>query len=214
MSSPFYPPGGNATSRDGKYRVASRDGELQIEIEYYEDQEVFYRPSTRSHPDLVAMVGRAKGYEGGTFVINEWGQVIVGRVGLPPAFGGDYFELLEFNVKGVTVSAEPPSNLERGEPWPGPGVGRIYTLAAGGEDIYYEQSFDDGAFRKAYLSKVVGVEAARDLAQFLAEFKSTKGGPIYINERRQFFSPGTGKKDRKYLGPLGDHAWFGKVEPE
>lgn len=213
MPSEFISPGGTPVSTDAKYRIRhGADGAWQIEIVYFIDEEVFYRPATRTHPELVAMVHAAKSYDGGTFVINEWNQVVVRRENGSIACAGEYDQLLEFEVAGATISAEPSSELKAGDLWLGPSVGRAYVLNAGGEDVAYTQSFADGAFAKRQLSKAVGVTAARALAQRLSIVKGARGGVIYINERRHFFAPGPNSKEKIYLGPLGNDAWFPKPE--
>ena len=203
-------PGSNSVARDSKYRIVhGSDGKPEIQIEYYISEEVFYRPSTRAHPGLIAAVQAVKGYDYGSFIINEWSQILVGRVDGPPVYAGVYEALLEFEVTGAIVSADPPAGLNAGDPWPGPGVGRGYVLAAGAEDIYYLHTVE-GATRKVWLSRSVGEAAARQLSRRLGRTKGSQGGRIYINERRQFFDPGEGRKDRIYLGALGDDAWFPK----
>jgi hypothetical protein len=206
-------PGGTPVSTDTKYRIKhGSDGAWQIEIVYYIDDEVFYRPATRRHPELIDLVHAAKGRDGGSFVINEWSQVVVRREDTSLVCAGEYDQLLEFDVAGATVSAEPSGDLEPGDLWLGTSIGRAYVLNAGGEDVSYTQSFPDGAFAKRKLSKAVGASAARALAQRLAIVKGARGGVIYINERRHFFAPGPSAKEKIYLGALGGDAWFPKPE--
>jgi hypothetical protein len=213
MAPGFMSPGGTPVNTDAKYRIKhGADGAWQIEVVYYIDDEIFYRPATREHPELIDLVHAAKGYDGGTFVINEWSQVVVRREDGRVVCAGEYDQLLEFDVAGATVSAEPSRELEPGDLWLGPRIGRAYVLNAGGEDVSYTQTFSDGAFRKQRLSKEVGVTAAKALATRLAVVKGARGGVIYINERRHFFAPGPSPKETLYLGALGEDAWFPKPE--
>jgi hypothetical protein len=82
------------------------------------------------------MVNRVKtelrGTAGGAFYINEFHHVLVPSDDSGPCYyAGTYHELLEFDYEGQIVSPEPPLDLTRGKPWPGPHAGIAYVLIAG-----------------------------------------------------------------------------------
>jgi len=204
------PYSGNTTgnvSRDAKYSIRhGGDRDWQIEITYYIGPTEYVRPSTREHPRLVELVNRAKDWPGGTFYINEFQHVLIRRADNLYCVGS-YDGLLEFEVSGVVVSAEPPPGLKPGQEWIGPHAGRPYVLAANCRDIYYKL-MSGSHFREERLSLRVGSAAASKLASRLAEVKGPQGGRIYINERKHFFAPVDGSEDFLYLGSLGNDAWF------
>ncbi len=201
---------GNTTgnvSKEAKYSIRyGPDGAGQIEITYYIGPYEYVRPSTREHPKLVDIVNEAKNRFGGAFYINEFQHVLVRREDNFVYCVGRYDQLLEFDVSGVVVSAEPPAGIKPGHEWIGPHVGRPYVLTADCRDIYYR--IVTGYHRRAdHLSQHLGIAAASKLAGRLAQGKS-RGGRIYINERKHFFAPVQGDEEFLYLGPLGDDAWF------
>lgn len=194
-------------SKDAKYSIRrGKDGVLQIEIIFFVGRKEFFQPSTREHPALIEMVNKAKESQGGTFYINEFSHVLVPGQDGKLCCVGRYAELLEFNVSGVVVSAQPPQWLKQGEEWLGPHVGRPYVLSADCRDIYYKSS-DGEHHRQIHLAQVVGEASAAELAGRLSKTKGPDGGRIYINERKQFFAP-VQESGFLYLGPLGDDPWF------
>lgn len=198
-------------SKDAKYHVTATG---EIRLEYQQNRRVRWLLTTGAHPALVDMVNEVKrgtvGYEGGAFYINEFGAVLVpDGAGGRCYWAGDYKEVLEFRDGDLFVSPRAPSDLDVGEPWPGPRVGIKYTLNAGGSDLRYE--LVDGRRRETvYLSDDVGPSAASRTASVIRAVKGGSGGPFYINECRELFAPvgGDGEYRYLYVGPLGDLPWF------
>src|SRR5579884_121027 len=98
--------------------------------------------AVRELADAVSRVQlRFNGGEGGSFTINEWGQVIV------PSGAGDRRRYLAGVLRGSwsliapddvneRVSLEDDDGLDCGDPWPRPYVGVPYHLSNGGR-IYF-----------------------------------------------------------------------------
>jgi hypothetical protein len=207
---PYRGPRPAVHGQQGRYRVNLDE---QISAVYPIDRREIAILTSEEHPDLVNMVNAVKedvnGTPGGPFLINEYSQVLVPSAEAEWYCAGIYTEILTFDLDGEVISPEAPPSLEPGDPWPGPRVGMSYTLAAGGEDIYLRYEPSPKRIRQDYLSDHCG-DAAKFLAERLAEVKGRDGGRIYINEAREFFAP---KGDVPtppylYLGPLDDERWF------
>jgi hypothetical protein len=193
-------------NRDAKYSIRhGSDGGWQIEIIYYIGSDEYKKASTREHPRLTKLVNDAKDAQGGTFYINEFRHVLVRLQDGIFICAGRYDGLLEFEIDGAVISAEPPLSLKTGDDWIGHHVGRPYILAAGGIDIYYRSTTGDH-HRKVFLSRFVGADAAANLAGRLAGEMGNQGGRFYINERKHLFCRAS--DGFKYLGALGDAPWF------
>lgn len=209
---PGYAP--SNVAKDAKYTVKrGAGGGWVVHLTYRLDSQTRELLTTDAHPALVEMVNRVKmeihGVEGGAFYINEHCHVIV-----PDAQGalyaGEYTKELRFDFNGSTIGPRPPKGVGPGDEWKGPHVGIRYTLAAGNDDIYYEQRLSASRIQRVTLSSVVGVRAARALANRLAQHKGQNGGRIYVNEQCEFFAPinTTYGLPFAYLGHLEDDAWF------
>lgn len=198
-------------SKDAKYSVRSREGEWHVSLVYRLNNREQELLTTADHPELVEMVNdvkvEANGVAGGTFYINEFGDVVV-----PAAdghyWGGHYERVLEFSFDGGVISPQAPRGLQPGDPWPGPHVGIRYVLTADRKDIRYELKPTRTRTIKVHLSDEVGPDAAARLARRLLDAKG-EAGRIYINEAAEFFSPpGQLGDPLVYLGPLGEDFWF------
>ena len=171
------------------------------------------------HSELVSLVNEAKkrggaSEYGGSFLINEYRHVLVPtKSDSVVLFAGVYTRDLEFEFGDSLISPVARSVIRPGDVWPGPHVGVKYTLSAGASDIRYELTTDNGTKVRVLLSKF---HARHELAELLGMFRSVKpkGGPIYINEAREFFAPVEGQQGYKrlYIGHLGTKPWF--PEPE
>jgi hypothetical protein len=193
-------------SKDAKYSIRrGRDGVWQIEIIYYIGPKEYYQCATREHPALIALVNDAKESAGGGFYINEFGHVLIRKTDGEIYCVGRYHELLEFDISGTVISAQPPTWLKPGDEWMGHHVGRRYAITANGQDLFYRVS-DDNHHRLMHLSEMVGSGPASKLARRLVSVKGTAGGRVYINERKQFFA--RDGSDFIYLGSLDDDGWY------
>lgn len=200
-------------SRDAKYRV-SADGEIRLE--YYISHRMRELLATADHSSLADMVNAVKlamdGVPGGTFYINEWGDVLVkGRDGRDCFWAGHYDDRLEFTTEdGTLVSPSAPAGLRPGDAWPGPHVGICYVLKAGAQDIKYERQVSDRRTQIVLLSDEVGQSAARETAARIAAVKGTAGGRFYINEAGEMFGPVSSNDYANfvYIGHLEDSRWF------
>ncbi len=229
MSNTLIPFGGNTTTavvRQGKYRVVHHRGGFAIEvvIETPDDRRAY--PTSREHPELVAMVNRIKqagdGQGGGQFYINEYCQVIV-PAGNPVTYyyAGEYHQQIILALDGEEFSGRPHDEggnlLAPGNTWSGrprPGIG--YKLKAGGGDIEYTVAIGPGRERIIKLSKIVGQGPARKTARKIAQIKGNLGGRFYVNEYRSIFGPKGDEDGYQYIfiGVLTDQdAWFPKWNP-
>jgi serine/threonine protein kinase len=137
-------------------------------------------------PGLVEAVnvGKRAGHQsdGGSFVINEHGHVLV------PTGGGVFcvgtLDGSPVFRQGDLVLTPEPDGLQPGDVWTGLLAGLRYRLKAGGDDIEYERL--DG--RLVRLSDVLGAAAARSMASEFARIK-VGGGRLYVNEAGAVTSP-------------------------
>lgn len=137
-------------------------------------------------PELVEAVNRAKRAggqsDGGSFVINEYGHVLVptGR----GAFCVGALDGVPTFRQGEHVLTPEPDGLQPGDMWTGLLAGVRYRLKAGGNDIEYERA--DG--RLVRLSEAIGTSTASSTASSFARIKSG-GGRLYVNEAGVVTSP-------------------------
>jgi len=180
-------------------------------------------PATRSHERLVEMVNAIKtaanASKGGSFYINEYRQVIV-PAGTPLGhyYAGEYHEpislVMESSSQEFSGSHTDPGGgvLRPGDSWgirPRPGI--AYTLAAGGQDIYYERQIGVDAVQRVKLSSAVGVNEASRTASRIAKVKGMEGGRFYVNDFRVIFGPRSGGTDYLFMGLLLESdPWFPK----
>ncbi|MGN9804042.1 hypothetical protein [Micromonospora sp. L32] len=215
MSYPYPGQSPSNPNKDAKYSVVSSpNGGWEVRLIYRVSAREEALLTTDRHEKLVGMVNGVKleqnGKPGGAFYINEFHDVLVPHPGGGCIHAGTYHELLKFDFDGHEISPVPPPDLVPGDRWPGPHVGILYILAAGGTDIRYNIMTRQRR-RKEILSDSVGLDAARTLAGRLARVKGHRGGRIYINEAAEFFTPMDGGESGLsyiYLGSLGDDAWF------
>jgi hypothetical protein len=202
--------------RDAKYRlVTGPSGGMVVELLFTVAEGERELLTTEHHDELVEKVNRVKievsGQPGGTFYINEYFDVLVpSQSGSGCFYAGNYERLLQFDFEGAVLGPHPPPDLRPGDPWPGPHVGIRYTLAAGGNDVYYKKMVTPTREKQFRLSEVHGERRAAELANRLASVKGFSGGAIYINEVGEFFAPIStgGGLSYVYLGPLDDSCWF------
>jgi hypothetical protein len=215
--------GGNCpknVSRDAKYSVRTRRGEVVVGLLYRSTDDETWHASTEEHPDLIEMVNEVKTSMGeaanGPFYINEYGQVIVPAG--PEAqyyLAGEYEACIRFEFEGNILSGEGVDldgrPLKPGDTWTGPHPGIPYVLAAGADDIYYTSVPRLDVTKKVKLSKAIGPGEARDVAARLRVVKGISGGRFYVNEWREIFAPISTRDALTYIyvGHLElDEPWF------
>ncbi len=206
-----------------KYKIRSHQGNYVVAITYEVNRSERWYPSTDKHPSLVKMVNDVKseyaGNPGGNFYINEFHQVIV-----PVANGngnyylaGEYPQPLRFEFEDKIISGEAFDLEQRllspGSDWVGPHAGIPYTLAAGGNDIYFKYSPRPNVENRCYLSEAVGKENAKAIASPIKAIKGHMGGVFYVNEFKSIFMPvqEDGVYRYAFAGQLDMGLWFPKV---
>jgi hypothetical protein len=205
-----------------KYQIRSRDGGFVVAIIYEAAEGERWYPSTDRHPLLVKMVNEVKTTHGtgaaGSFYINEFHQVIVPVAGKSSEYylAGEYHNPLRFEFEGRVISGEPidlaGSPLPIGSVWVGPHAGIPYTLAAGGNDIYYTYSPRPQVEKTVRLNQIIGQEMAAVVARPIKEIKGSSGGRFYVNEFASIFAPvqDAGSFRYIYAGQLNLGLWFEK----
>jgi hypothetical protein len=213
-------------SKDAKYSVRRRDGELVVGLLYRTDHGEEWHAATGEHPDLIEMVNAVKTTKGdspnGPFYVNEYGQVIV-PVGPQAEYylAGEFDGLIRFEFEGHVLTGEGKAldgtDLNPGDIWTGPHPGIPYVLAADGRDVYYESHPRAHVTRKVRLSSEVGVAEAAAFAKRIQQVKGWGGGRFYVNEWCEIFAPvnHSGGLSYRYVGSLGllDEPWFAKPTP-
>jgi mRNA-degrading endonuclease RelE of RelBE toxin-antitoxin system len=210
---PMKPYNGNTShgiAKDTRY-TAKLDGSVQLV--YYVGRNERALLTTDAHSELVEMVNEAKraggGTAGGGFFINEYRHVLVPTQSGKTLYAGRYTRDLEFEFDGTLISPVAPPDIGPGDVWPGPHVGMKYTLAAGANDIRYDELTPRGTIKTVCLSDYCQNGEADELLRRLRRIKPS-GGALYINEARELFAPvdrGDGY-ERRYIGHLGRHPWF------
>lgn len=206
-------------AKDAKYTVRLKEGKPVVALTYATSDDERWYMTTTDHPELVTMVNAVKvatsGKPNGSFYINEFNQVIVPSVGTPDYFlGGKYAQRLKFNFEGKVISGEPVNlegtPLDPGTKWVGPRAGIPYTLAAGGNDIYFNSEPRPNVKKKVKLSKQIGPEAAANVAKLITDIKGFSGGRFYVNEFLSIFTPlqEGGELQYIYVGQLDLSNWF------
>ncbi len=200
-------------ARDAKYSVVGSPAQVRLIYRLGNREEALL--VTRSHPRLIEIIAEARGgAPHGVFYINEYSHVIVPMEG-GYVYAGRYDTPLQFDYKNIVISPKQDSSLKPGALWVGPHVGIPYVLSVarrGSHDIYYWREWiDDGVRhrRRVYLSEFN--PSGPTLSGGLARVKGSEGGRIYLNEARTFFAPvdeGSQTWTYRFLGVLGDHAWF------
>jgi hypothetical protein len=162
------------------------------------------------HEDLIAIARSGAGKEsGGSFHIDPDGCVVVG-VGDAEICVGTYVDR-ELIFEGFQMKVRTnPDNLEPGDRWTGPSVGRRYKLSS--KDVGYES-----LFRRSYALSDVDKVSTLALARRLGKNHPNssvdprfRGGRIYVNEHRRVFAPLSENSDVTadvYLGELRG-LWF------
>lgn len=199
-------------NKDAKYSV-SVSGDIRLI--YYVSNRVRELLATNDHAALAEMVNAVKtavnGVPGGSFYINEWGDVLVPGLDGQCYWAGHFDGTLEFRTEdGDIVTPAAPDDLAPGSPWVGPHVGIRYVLTAGGQDVKYERKISDRRTEVVFLSDEVDKAAARETAARVAAVKGTSGGRFYINEVGEMFGPTSSNEFAHfvYIGHLEDSAWF------
>ena len=210
-------------SKNARYSVGLEKGDYVVGLYYRATDDELWYPTSNAHPELVERVNEIKlhftGALGGGFYINEYKQVLV-PVGEEAEYyyAGEYAEPLSFEFEGQTISGDPVGEngqpLEPGDLWTGPHPGIPYVLAAGGKDVYYRYMSRPGVQKEIKLSKSIGVEQAKRVAQELGKHVGYQGGRIYVNEFCNVFRPHQGHYGLEYiyLGKVDLDRWFPKPE--
>jgi hypothetical protein len=208
--------------KSAKYQIRSRAGSHVVAIVYEAAEGERWYPSTDQHPELVKMVNNVKtthgSAPGGSFYINEYHQVIVPVIGAGQDYylGGEYRRPLRFEFEEKVISGEPVDfegrPLSPGSVWIGPHAGIPYTLAAGGNDIYFTFSPRPNVEKKVCLSSQIGREAAREASEPIRSVKGSSGGRFYVNEFLSIFAPINSRYgiDYLYAGQIDLSKWFGR----
>ncbi len=206
-------------SKDAKYTIRREENDYVVTILYEtENGEIWYM-STENHRELVDLVGMVKKAFGqpplGSFYINEYKQVIVPVIGSNEYYlAGTYNEPLEFEFEGNIISGKPlyvnGNALKPKDKWLGLHPGIPYILAAGGNDIRYTKEIRPNVTRNVLLSKFLGKETAKYVANMIREVKGYGGGRFYVNEFCSIFTPinEADKIDYIYIGQLDLDKWF------
>jgi hypothetical protein len=199
-------------NKDAKYTV-SVSGDIRLV--YYVSNRVRELLATNDHGALADMVNAVKtdisGVPGGSFYINEYGDVLVPSQDGNCYWAGNFDSRLEFRTEdGVVVTPSAPHDLEPGDAWPGPHVGIRYVLMAGGQDVRYERKVSERRVEIVQLSDEVETAAARQTAARIAAVKGASGGRFYINEAGEMFGPVSSNDfaDFVYIGHIEDSSWF------
>ena len=130
---------------------------------------------------------------------------------------GEYEQPLRFEFEGKIISGEPVDfegrPLAPGATWIGPHAGIPYTLAAGGNDVYYQFSPRPYVETKVKLSSLIGREQADAATRPIRNLKGYSGGRFYVNEFGSMFAPVKSGNGYEYLyaGQLNLELWFPKV---
>lgn len=199
-------------NKDAKYSV-SVSGDIRLV--YYVSNRVRELLATNDHDALSEMVNAVKtavnGVQGGSFYINEWGDVLVPGLDGQCYWAGHFDGTLEFRTEdGNIVTPAAPYGLAAGDAWVGPHAGIRYVLTAGGQDVKYERKISERRTEVHMLSDEVGEAAARSTAARIAAVKGSSGGRFYINEVGEMFGPVSSNEDARfvYIGHLEDSCWF------
>lgn len=210
-------------SKDARYSVRYEKGEYVVGLFYRSANDELWYPTSNEHTELVERINKIKlhfsGAPGGTFYINEYKQVLV-PVGDDAEYyyAGEYETPLTFEFEGRVISGDPVDEngtpLKSGDPWTGPHPGIPYVLKAGGKDIYYRYMVRPGVAKEVRLSKCIGVEQAKAVAQELGKHKGDSGGRFYVNEFGNAFAPKDGQYGLEYvfLKKIDLPNWFPKPE--
>lgn len=129
--------------KDGYWWPVAVRTENFVEESYWFEQNDAIRRLTKT---ICAIQLKVNGQEGGSFIINEWGQVI-----MPSAleWRQRYFvgtlsgEWRLLTPDGESVSLGDARELKCGAPWPLPYVGVPYNLS-GGDRIYFQDAAPEG----------------------------------------------------------------------
>jgi len=206
-------------AKDAKYSVRTGERGPVVALTYSTNDDERWYMSTESHGELVALVNAVKisvcGKPNGSFYINEYSQIIVPVVGTEDYYlAGQYAAPLRFDFEGKTISGE-PLDLENhpinpGDEWVGPHAGIPYTLAAGGDDVYYQMTPRPNVTKKVKLSKQIGAQQAALVASRIRDIKGFSGGRFYVNEFKSIFTPLNEQGELRYIyvGQLELDNWF------
>ncbi len=190
---------------------------------YYDDD-----PADLPHADLVAVVNDLKRQEGqlegGSFSINEHGQIIArtnapigpgqgNSVHLVGVVGGSVYSYntpITFRHGALDPTAEP----EEGDPWPGPLCGMSYTLAAPGYGKLPSRMHDEVTVKVEGQTLALSMDASISpypptsgpLALFLQALRRClpDGGRFRVNEHARAFT----SDDEVYVGRVPLKHWF------
>lgn len=207
-------------SKDAKYTIRrGESGSLVVAIIYETKEGEKWYASTEDHPELVRLIGAVKEACDqpplGSFYINEYKQVIVPVTGTTKYYlAGTYDKPLRFTFEDKVLSGEPRDlsgkTLTPGNEWTGPHPGIPYVLTAGGNDIKYTKEPRPNVTQDILLSRAVGRDTAKIVADMIRKIKGYEGGRFYVNEFCSMFTPMTQGEEFKYvyIGQLDLTKWF------
>lgn len=202
---------------------------------HYKPQYGDHIPADDPHSDLVDRVNRLKvaegAGEGGSFSINEHGQVVA-RMNAPAGHPGQAVHVVDVSGGSVYSYSDlitfrggtfrPDANPPEGTPWPGPLCGTTYTFAAPGavrppSNLPEEVRIEINGVN-VQLSSQCGVvpypPTVGALGTFLAALRRQLhgGGRFRVNERGRAFCSDEDLGNR-YIGVVPLSNWFPAIRP-
>jgi hypothetical protein len=143
---------------------------------------------------------------GGSFVVNEFGHVLVPTISGTFWVGTLLSGLLLESPDGLIVAV--PGSVRPGQSWPYPPAGVRYVLNASTGDVRY-QAAGRSWVRERQLSDFVGTGVAARIASQLGRYKS-RGGSIYLGPGGFVTGPveGAAGWSEVFLGYVDLDRWF------
>ena len=198
---------GNSSLGVGRLRryTLGLDGTVRVVLASRGRERTLYTAVTPMLAELVNAAKAAGGQsDGGSFIINQFGHVLV-PTGRGILLAGVVDGLLAFEDGGRRVSPQGTDGDRPGAPWTGPAVGSRYKLNASTTDIAYETWH--GGY--VWLSDAIGAGAAEDVAAVFGRVKPN-GGRFYVNEAGVAFGPVQGPRgwEEVVLGRVDTALWY------
>jgi hypothetical protein len=166
--------------------------------------------------DLAMAVNRGKrllgGPDGGSFAINEFGQVLVPSSvgGGRAALVGEWDGALEFAdpLRGGTFDLAPGKPLVNGDLWELPYLGIPYHLSSRGEIYFWDEDACGGAKRLPPMQDCELIEALRALRPYgPVRFVVGSGGLVLTKVPAV---PRWSEWEARYVGRINYARWFAK----
>ena len=168
---------------------------------------------------LARSVNQAKrqmgGQNGGSFLINEFGQVLVpsSRGNGERRFAGTWIGQLKFSNPFFPQEDLVLTNdrgLSPGDSWLGPYVGMMYQLSRRQEIYFWHQTGDEAC-------KLVPIHQDQRLIRALKSIRGSNGCRFLVNPGgivlTQKQSPRTQRWSPVYVGRINPQMWFTRQEP-